>query len=28
MPVGMAIVGPVSDAIGVTTTLWIAVMRM
>ena len=28
MPLGMALVGPVSDAIGVTETLWIAVVVM
>jgi len=28
MPIGMAIVGPVADAIGVTETLWIAVLVM
>ena len=28
IPVGMALVGPVSDAIGVTETLWIALLVM
>jgi Transmembrane secretion effector len=28
MPIGMAIVGPVSDAIGITETLWLAVVVM
>ena len=28
IPVGVALVGPVSDAIGVTTTLWIALVGM
>ena len=28
MPVGMALVGPVSEAIGVTETLWIALAVM
>ena len=28
MPLGMALVGPLSDAIGITETLWIAVIVM
>jgi hypothetical protein len=28
MPIGMALVGPVSDAIGITETLWLAVVVM
>ena len=28
MPLGMALVGPLSDAIGITETLWIAVVVM
>jgi MFS family permease len=28
IPIGVAVVGPVSDAIGVTTTLWVAVVCM
>ena len=28
IPIGVAVIGPVSDVIGITTTLWIAVVGM